>query len=222
MSEVLHPWIGTTAAVSAARQSVRIPQVLLPDAVHAVGRDELESQALLLLTEFATAPSTSGRTQCARGDCGSDLAGLRKGAKFCSQRCRRQHSMDVLRSKDGAARPRGGTSADAVEASAPSHIGRMWAWPEADRERYAVREIGYALNNWLRTKGFKSREVPASVAIDRMNVAAPESDLDAYDWLTDWLEDRGVAVAGDETFEELAEAARHIRGEAVAVPLLAA
>jgi hypothetical protein len=26
----------------------------------------------------------------------------------------------------------------------------MHFWPEADRQRYAMREIGYALMNWLR------------------------------------------------------------------------
>jgi hypothetical protein len=32
----------------------------------------------------------------------------------------------------------------------PAHVGSMHAWPEGDRQRYAAREIGYALMNWLR------------------------------------------------------------------------
>lgn len=31
----------------------------------------------------------------------------------------------------------------------PAYVGSMWSWPEADRARYAAREIGYGLMNWL-------------------------------------------------------------------------
>lgn len=33
-----------------------------------------------------------------------------------------------------------------------AHVGAMWEWPEADRERYAVRTVGYALCSYLRTR----------------------------------------------------------------------
>jgi hypothetical protein len=33
-----------------------------------------------------------------------------------------------------------------------AHIGSMWGWPEADRAKYAAREVGYRLNNYLRTR----------------------------------------------------------------------
>ena len=33
-----------------------------------------------------------------------------------------------------------------------AHVGSMHSWPEADRAKYAVRVVGYALNNWLRTR----------------------------------------------------------------------
>jgi hypothetical protein len=33
----------------------------------------------------------------------------------------------------------------------PAYVGSMHFWPEDDRQRYAAREIGYALMNWLRT-----------------------------------------------------------------------
>lgn len=31
-----------------------------------------------------------------------------------------------------------------------AHVGSMYAWPEAERARYATREVGYALLTWVR------------------------------------------------------------------------
>jgi hypothetical protein len=33
-----------------------------------------------------------------------------------------------------------------------AHVGSMWRWPETERSKWAVREIGYCLNNYLRTR----------------------------------------------------------------------
>lgn len=31
-----------------------------------------------------------------------------------------------------------------------AHVGSMYAWPEAERAKYATREVGYALLTWVR------------------------------------------------------------------------
>lgn len=33
-----------------------------------------------------------------------------------------------------------------------AHVGSMWRWPETERSKWAIREIGYCLNNYLRTR----------------------------------------------------------------------
>lgn len=33
-----------------------------------------------------------------------------------------------------------------------AHIGSMWTWPEGERAIWAVREVGYALNGYLRRR----------------------------------------------------------------------
>jgi hypothetical protein len=48
----------------------------------------------------------------------------------------------------------------------PSHLGSMWTWPEDDRERCAVRTVGYALCNWLR-----NRHHTPSVALANLEAA---------------------------------------------------
>lgn len=34
-----------------------------------------------------------------------------------------------------------------------AHIGSMWKWPQDEMSKWAVREVGYSLNNYLRTRG---------------------------------------------------------------------
>jgi hypothetical protein len=210
MMPELHPWLDSAEAVDAARKAVQIPLALLPGLAAIAGRDELYSEALAILTECALPPRDQLRETCARQGCGEELASVRKGAKFCSQKCRRQHGMDVIRSKEGTTRPHG-ASAVVLDATPQGHIGSMWEWPDDQRAKYAVRIIGYALNNWLRT-GFKGREIPSTETLANMNVTSPEADQDAREWLTDWLEARGIRVTGDESFEELAEAASLLLG----------
>jgi hypothetical protein len=209
MSERLHPWLNTAEAVDAARKAVQIPLALLPAVANAVGRDELESEALAILTECALPRREDVRLVCAREGCGTSLADVRKGAKFCGQKCRRQHGMDVLRSKDGTDRPRG-FSAAVLESGPQSHVGSMHDWPEDERGKYAVRIVGYALNNWLRTRRL-GREIASSDALANMNVLVPTPEENPYEFLTGWLEEHGITVSGDETFTELAEAAEHVR-----------
>jgi hypothetical protein len=145
----LHPWLTSPEAIEAARKAVQIPMTLMPGMAIRAGRDELYSEALMILTECALPPCGQLRSTCAREGCEADLATVRKGAKFCSQKCRRQHGMDVLRSKDGKSRPRGATAVT-LDAVPRAYVGSMWAWPEDARSKYATRIVGYALNNWLR------------------------------------------------------------------------
>jgi len=41
-------------------------------------------------------------------------------------------------------------SVTTVSGCTGAHIGAMWEWPEGKREYYAIREVGYCLNNYLR------------------------------------------------------------------------
>jgi len=91
------------------------------------------------------------------------------------------------------------------------HVGSMHTWPVDDMEAYAVKEVGWALCNYLRTGG-KGRELAASETIANMSLANPEPDLGARAFLIDWLEAQGLKVEGTEGFDELAEAAMTIKG----------
>jgi len=144
----LHPWLSTHDALTAARNSVAIPMTMVPGWARAVGADELLSEALAILTECAVPPIVRTETVCA--SCGGSLDQVRKGAKFCSYNCRMKHGKHVERNK-----------ATALPARAGAHIGSMWGWPEEDMQKYAIREVGYVLNNWLRTRTHVV-ETPAS------------------------------------------------------------
>jgi hypothetical protein len=76
---------------------------------------------------------------CAR--CGGSLDQVRAGAKFCSTTCRTTYAMWVHRN-----------TAFAIPPSTRAHIGSMYSWPEADMMKYAIREVGYVLNNCVRTR----------------------------------------------------------------------
>jgi hypothetical protein len=125
---------------------VLIPLALLPELANRVGTDKLETQALAILAECALPPRDLPPTECAR--CHARLEGVRKGAKFCSPNCRRAYAASLP--KPSESRPRGATRATAQVQ--PAYTGSMHSWPETDRQRYAAREIGYALMNWLRTR----------------------------------------------------------------------
>lgn len=142
----LHPWLSTTDALNAARQAVSIPMKLIPGHARAIGADELLSEALAILTECALPPMDRTETVCAR--CGGSLDLVRAGAKFCSTGCRTTYAVHVQRGK-----------AFAIPARTGGHVGSMWSWPETERQKYAVREVGYVLCNYLRTR---PREILAS------------------------------------------------------------
>ena len=135
----LHPWLSTHDALTAARNSVAIPMTMMGGWARAIGADELLSEALAILTECAVPPEDQTETVCAR--CGGSLDQVRKGAKFCSTTCRTTYGMWVHRNKAFAIPPR-----------TLGHVGSMWGWPAEDMQRYAIREVGYVLNNWLRTR----------------------------------------------------------------------
>jgi hypothetical protein len=165
----LHPWLSSPEALEAARTAVQIPLAILPAVANAVGLDELESHALVLLTECAQydPERPAVRTVCARPACENSLAEVRKGAKFCSQECRRQHGVDVIAEREAKGRPRGFSAA--VLDLSRVHIGSMYEWPEDDMSRYAVRIVGYALNNWLRRQRL-GREISSSEMIASLSV----------------------------------------------------
>jgi hypothetical protein len=160
MTTTLHPWLSSPEALEAARTAVQIPQALLPKAVAIVGLDEVESHALVLLTECAQydPERPAVRTVCARPACENSLSEVRRGAKFCSQKCRRQHGMDVIAEREAKGGPRGFSAA--VLNLSRAHIGSMYEWPEDDMSKYAVRTVGYALNNWLRSQRLGRRDYP--------------------------------------------------------------
>ena len=46
--------------------------------------------------------------------------------------------------------PRDQSGSDLSRECAGAHAGAMWGWPENERLKYAIREVGYALCNWVR------------------------------------------------------------------------
>lgn len=120
-----HPWASTPEAADAARKAIQIPMALLPNLAGKVDPRELETKALAILTECALPPRDQAPTGCAK--CAGSLEG--RNSRFCSRECRHEYGKTVP----------------------GSHVGSMHEWPESDRAKYAVRTVGYALNNWLRT-----------------------------------------------------------------------
>lgn len=194
-----HPWLSTPEAYAAAQKSVSIPMSLMGGKATIVGSDELLSEALVILTECALPPRSQAPAACAR--CGGSLAKVRAGAKFCSANCRKQHAVNVGRAK-----------APLIPARTGAHIGSMWAWPEDQRTAYAIRQVGYCLNNYLRTC-VHSIETPVDMLNSRYQAMpdGPESETPTRDRIEEYLESRGLVTDGTETLEDLAEAARHAR-----------
>jgi hypothetical protein len=143
-----HAWLSTPDALAAARKPVGIPMRLLGGKARAVGADELESEALEILTDCARRPGDRTPTECAR--CGGSLDQVRAGAKFCSAHCRTTYAVWVQRGKAIAIPPR-----------TPGYFGSMWRWPESEMTKYATCEVGYVLCNCVRTH-LRVLETPAS------------------------------------------------------------
>ena len=202
MNNLLHPWLGTSEAYRAAVKAVSIPMRKLPARAQMLGHDELLSEALSILTECALPPRDRERTVCA--ECGHIIPEtLRKGAKYCTPQCN---------SKAGVRRSRmrgKGFDAPPPPAHPKTHIGTMWAWPEDQREQYAIREVGYRLLHFV-SKG--QLETPSSQTLYNLAVAEPEALENARDIIEAWLESHGIRSTGHETVEELAESARYVLG----------
>ena len=161
MTPELHPWLSTPDALTAARKSVGIPMTMVAGWARTIGADELLSEALAILTECALPPRDRAETVCA--SCGGSLDYVRAGAKFCSDNCRKKHAVWVQRGK-----------AFPIPPSTAGHFGSMHSWPEADMTRYAVREVGYVLNNYCRTRSHVL-ETPASEYLAEYAQAEMES-----------------------------------------------
>lgn len=198
----LHPWLAGPEALEAVRAAVRKTITKMGGKALIIGAAELHSQALVILTECALPPRERLRTLCAQ--CGASLEDVRAGAKFCSPKCRKDHD---YRRKLG--------TAQTLPASPQGHIGSMWKWPEGSRLQWAASEVSFVLNNYLRSRR-DTAETPMSEALANFDAPAEERDEDAYEYLTRWLENHGVTVTGEEVFEELAEAAKHVLGETIA------
>lgn len=190
---ILHPWLSTPEAAKAAKAATLIPLKLLGQRARIVGADELLSEAFAILTECALPLPEPPKASCAK--CGGSLENVRRGAKFCSKLCKDLHGKKVERGKR-----------QVIPASAPSHIGSMWSWPEDQRQQYAVQEVGYRLNNWLRTQHHLV-EIPATEFMPNMAGPAEAAEVTPREFLEDYLESKGVKATGTETFRELYEAA---------------
>lgn len=206
MTPSLHPWLATPEALEAARKAVQIPMSLMAGKALLVGADELLSEALAILTECALPPREVMRALCAK--CQGPLEGVRNGAKFCSPDCRKQYAVQ-----------RGRGKVEVLPARTGAHIGSMWKWPEDERAKFAIREVGYCLNNYLRSQRFGG-EIPASFAggqeLGHRALARllydPELEDSPEEFIANYLEQRGLQVLGDESFEELCQAAMFTRG----------
>lgn len=204
MTPTLHPWLATPEALEAARKAVQVPMSLMAGKALLVGADELLSEALAILTECALPPREVVRVLCAK--CQEPLEGVRSGAKFCSANCRKQYAVQ-----------RGRGKVEVLPARTGAHIGSMWKWPEDERAKFAIREVGYCLNNYLRSRHYG---VETSVTFDRGSEFR-ESKGGLYhqyvedspeEFIANYLEQRGLQVLGDESFEELCQAAMFARG----------
>lgn len=194
----LHPWLSTDMAVEAARKAVQIPLSHMAAAALSVGKDELFSEALAILTECALPPREPVESSCAM--CGGSLEGKRKGAKFCSFKCRDLHKKRVARGK-----------AETVKAMPQAHVGSMWTWPEGNMSNYAAKTVGYVLLNYIRTR--KERvELPDSEALANRNLPIEDPEATPREVITTFLEAHGLTVDGSETLDELAAAAYSIKG----------
>jgi hypothetical protein len=165
-----------------------------------VGKDELLSEALSILTECALPPRTETQVLCA--ECGSKIPDtVRKGAKYCTPQCSSKF-------RDRQCRLRG-KGFDAKPAPAPpkTHIGSMWTWPEDQMFAYAVRQVGFQLLNYTRLGHL---ETPASQTLYNLALAG-EIDEDAREIAEAWLEANGIHCTGDETIEDLIEAVSHLK-----------
>lgn len=198
----LHPWLSTPEALAAAKKSVSVPMALLGGKARIIGADELLSEALAILTECALPPRNLERTLCFR--CDKPLDYVRPGAKFCSATCRTNQASDVKRGKTLPLPARTG-----------AHVGSMWGWAEEDRSRYAIREVGYVLCNYLRTRS-DTAEMPATEAMTRMSLAMPEAEETPRELIEEYLEGKGVRCNGDESLSELYQAACHLSGLKIA------
>lgn len=197
----LHPWLATPEAYEAARKSVAIPMNLMGKAAVMIGSDELLSEALIVLTECALPPRSEAQVLCC--ECQKPLVAVRKGAKFCSPKCRMNHAKNVQRGKT-----------EIIPARTGAHIGSMWAWPEDQMTTYAARQVGMCLNNYIRTRGHKV-ETPVFMTrdedYDNWFSRGLEEGQDARDQIEQYLEAHGIRVEGTEALEELGEAAMNVR-----------
>jgi hypothetical protein len=153
-----HPWASTPEAINAARKAVSIPMAKMGRKAAIIGRDELESQALVILTECALESPEPVSTACAR--CGKPLEHVRRNAKFCSSRCRNTYNMRVRRGQE-----------EAVPPNPLGHIGSMHSWDEGRMAQFAVQEVGMRLCNYVTTR-HDTIETPSSDALERMDEAA--------------------------------------------------
>lgn len=195
----LHAWLSTPEAVRAAERSVKIPAQKMAGTAQVVGADELLSEAFAILAECAMPPRERGNV-CAA--CSGPLDQVRAGAKFCGPKCRKLQAAHVMRGKS-----------DALPAVPRGHVGSMWTWPEDQMISYAIREVGLALCNYLRTRTGR-HEVPSSQWLEASSITAVSaSEPDARGEVEDFLVMRGCGFSGAESFMELAEAALWLQGK---------
>lgn len=132
----LHPWLDSHEAVKACEKAVAVAIAKVGQKALRLGRDELLSQAYVILAECASEPNVKRYTTCA--ECEGSLEGVRAGSKFCSNTCSSRYRM---RRKRGSGEP--------VAPEQPkAHLGAMWSWPEGEMSNYAIREVAYCLNNY--------------------------------------------------------------------------
>ncbi len=167
-----------------------------------IGRDELLSEALSILTECALPPRTEQRVMCA--DCGGLIPeSMRRGAKYCSAACNKRAGVKRSRAR--------GKGFDAAPPPAPpkTHIGVMWEWPADEIKSYAIREVGMRLCNYVR---LGQLETPSSQTLYNLAIAGEPDETEELRGLVEaHLEDHGIMCDGSETIEDLAQAVFNLR-----------
>lgn len=167
-----------------------------------IGRDELLSEALSILTECALPPREQGAVICA--ECSKPIPEtVRKGSKYCTPQCGKRAGVKRLRMR--------GKGFDSAPPPAPpkTHIGSMHQWPEPEMFSYAVREVGFRLLNFVRLGHL---ETPASQTLYNLAAAVEPDELEEMREIVEaWLEANGVRCDGTECIEDLAQAVFNVR-----------
>lgn len=192
-------------------RAVAVPLYKMGLRAQMIGRDELLSEALAILTECALPPREQLRI-CAYCE-GPIPESVRKGAKYCTPKCSSSYRDARTRANRGEAAAAKRVEAKGHQEQAPAHpkthIGSMHTWPADEMFAYAVREVGFRLCHFVSHGRLETPSTGSAALVNLEAHAVGESDAaeEARELLAVWFESKGIRLTGDETVDDLREAA---------------